>query len=175
MSRLVLSFIRDNYKKEFDDLIKILKGVSIWMLATEGTYTKDMFYRKNGGLRKGLAKSLDKPKNKLIIRLFEQDGACFKSCLYYVLEKSEDIKNLKNQLYLIENLLIYNDKHLAHHEGGFSTFRVRIDEHLNEENILKVKVDKIYKYDNFEQLYEKHDKIFCGDCGNSDGHNLLFG
>ena len=34
-----------------------------------------------------------------------------------------------------------NDKHLAHHEGGFSTFRVRIDEHLNEENILKVSVD----------------------------------
>ena len=34
-----------------------------------------------------------------------------------------------------------NDKHIAHHEGGFSTFRVRIDEHLNEENILKVSVD----------------------------------
>lgn len=28
--------------------------------------------------------------------------------------------------------------------------------------ILKVKVDKIYKYDNFEQLYEKHDKISVG-------------
>ena len=28
--------------------------------------------------------------------------------------------------------------------------------------ILKVKVDKIYKYNNFEQLYEKHDKISIG-------------
>ena len=34
-----------------------------------------------------------------------------------------------------------NGKEIAHHEGGFSTFRVRIDEHLNEENILAVKVD----------------------------------
>ena len=34
-----------------------------------------------------------------------------------------------------------NDKHITHHEGGFSTFRVRIDEFLNDENILKVKVD----------------------------------
>ena len=28
--------------------------------------------------------------------------------------------------------------------------------------ILKVKVDKIYKYDNFEQLYKQHDKISIG-------------
>ena len=34
-----------------------------------------------------------------------------------------------------------NGKEIAHHEGGFSTFRVRIDEHLNEENILAVRVD----------------------------------
>ena len=34
-----------------------------------------------------------------------------------------------------------NGKEIAHHEGGFSTFRVRIDEHLNEENVLAVKVD----------------------------------
>ena len=34
-----------------------------------------------------------------------------------------------------------NGKEIAHHEGGFSTFRVRIDKHLNEENILAVRVD----------------------------------
>ena len=34
-----------------------------------------------------------------------------------------------------------NGKLLAHHEGGFSTFRVRIDQNLNEENLLVVSVD----------------------------------
>ena len=34
-----------------------------------------------------------------------------------------------------------NGKHLTHHEGGFSTFRVRIDKQLDEENLLIVKVD----------------------------------
>lgn len=34
-----------------------------------------------------------------------------------------------------------NGKHIFHHEGGFSTFRVRIDESLKEENLLVVKVD----------------------------------
>ena len=35
----------------------------------------------------------------------------------------------------------FNGKLLAHHEGGFSTFRVRIDKELNEENLLVVSVD----------------------------------
>ena len=34
-----------------------------------------------------------------------------------------------------------NGKLLTHHEGGFSTFRVRIDENLNNENLLVVSVD----------------------------------
>ena len=34
-----------------------------------------------------------------------------------------------------------NGKQLTHHEGGFSTFRVRIDENLNDVNLLVVKVD----------------------------------
>ena len=34
-----------------------------------------------------------------------------------------------------------NGKLIAHHEGGFSTFRARIDEILNEENLLIVKVN----------------------------------
>ena len=34
-----------------------------------------------------------------------------------------------------------NGKLLTHHEGGFSTFRVRIDENLNDENLLVVSVD----------------------------------
>lgn len=34
-----------------------------------------------------------------------------------------------------------NNTHLIHHEGGFSTFRARIDKVMNDENILAVKVD----------------------------------
>ena len=34
-----------------------------------------------------------------------------------------------------------NGKHLAHHEGGYSTFRVEITEHLQEVNLLCVAVD----------------------------------
>ena len=34
-----------------------------------------------------------------------------------------------------------NGKHLAHHEGGYSTFRVEITEHLQEVNLLCVSVD----------------------------------
>lgn len=34
-----------------------------------------------------------------------------------------------------------NGTHLAHHEGGYSTFRVDITEKLQEENLLYVAVD----------------------------------
>ncbi len=34
-----------------------------------------------------------------------------------------------------------NGQHLVHHNGGFSTFRARIDQHLNEENLVAVCVD----------------------------------
>ena len=35
----------------------------------------------------------------------------------------------------------FNGKLVGHHEGGFSTFRCKVDEFINDENIVKVRVD----------------------------------
>ena len=37
--------------------------------------------------------------------------------------------------------VILNGKHLAHHEGGYSTFRAELTEALEDENLLVVTVD----------------------------------
>lgn len=68
------------------------------------------------------------------------------SCWYYKklgkIEKAED-----EVIYLefegVQSIadVYFNGKAIAHHEGGFSTFRCRIDELLNEENIVMVKAD----------------------------------
>ena len=52
-----------------------------------------------------------------------------------------------------------NGKHLAHHEGGYSTFRVDITEHLQEVNLLCVAVDN----SNNDRVYpQKADFTFYG-------------
>lgn len=50
LSRLVLSFIRQNYLDGFDELIKILKAVAVWMLAQDDrkNFNKGKFYCKDG-------------------------------------------------------------------------------------------------------------------------------
>ena len=68
------------------------------------------------------------------------------SCWYY--KKLGKIKKEEDEVIYLEFEgvhsiadVYFNDKLLTHHEGGFSTFRCRIDENLNDENIIKVKVD----------------------------------
>ena len=68
------------------------------------------------------------------------------TCWYY--KKLDDIKYNKNDVVYLEfegvNSIcdVYlNGNIIAHHEGGFSTFRARIDHLLKEKNELYVKVD----------------------------------
>jgi len=68
------------------------------------------------------------------------------SCWYY--KKLGKVKKEENEVVYLEFEgvqsiadVYFNNKLLAHHEGGFSTFRCRIDEYLNDENIIMVKVD----------------------------------
>lgn len=52
-----------------------------------------------------------------------------------------------------------NGEHLAHHEGGYSTFRVNLTGHLGEENVLAVSVDN----GNNDRVYpQKADFTFYG-------------
>ena len=52
-----------------------------------------------------------------------------------------------------------NGEHLAHHEGGYSTFRVNLTEHLKEDNDLAVSVDN---GDNDRVYPQKADFTFYG-------------
>lgn len=78
-----------------------------------------------------------------------QDGGSdyYRGTCWYYKKLGKIAKNSDEVIYLefegVHSIadVYLNDKLLAHHEGGFSTFRVRIDEYLNDENILKVKVD----------------------------------
>ena len=95
-------------------------------------------------------------KNKLINvniphtwnNLDGQDGGndYYRGTCYY-LKKLGKIKKEENQVIYLEfngvnaeSYIYFNDHELFHHQGGFSTFRIRIDEYLNDENIIKVKV-----------------------------------
>ena len=67
-------------------------------------------------------------------------------CWYYKklgkIEKAEDeVVYLEFQGVQSIADVYFNGKAVAHHEGGFSTFRCRIDNLLNEENIIMVKAD----------------------------------
>ena len=78
-----------------------------------------------------------------------QDGGSdyYRGTCWYYKKLGKIAKNSDEVIYLefegVHSIadVYLNDKLLTHHEGGFSTFRVRIDEYLNDENILKVKVD----------------------------------
>ena len=68
------------------------------------------------------------------------------TCFYY--KKLGKIELAKEEVAYLEFEGVHsiadvylNGKEIFHHEGGFSTFRVRIDEVLNDENLLVVKVD----------------------------------
>ncbi len=75
MSRLVLSFVRQNYLKDFDGLVEIVKAVAVWMLAEGSEYTREMFYRKDGEVRSNfLCDAI------LIIKLFGQHCS---TCNFY--------------------------------------------------------------------------------------------
>ena len=68
------------------------------------------------------------------------------SCWYYKklgkIEKAEDeVVYLEFQGVQSIADVYFNGKQVAHHEGGFSTFRCRVDELLNEENIIMVRAD----------------------------------
>jgi beta-galactosidase len=65
-------------------------------------------------------------------------------CWYY---KKLNVKKTDKEVYLeikaasmIADVYL-NGKHLFNHKGGFSTFRVRLTPHLEEENLLAVRVD----------------------------------
>ena len=90
-------------------------------------------------------------KNKLINvniphtwnNLDGQDGGndYYRGTCYY-LKKLGKIKKEENQVIYLEfngvnaeSYIYFNDHELFHHQGGFSTFRIRIDEYLNDENI----------------------------------------
>jgi beta-galactosidase len=67
-------------------------------------------------------------------------------CWYYKklgkVEKAEDeVVYLEFQGVQSIADIYFNGKQVGHHEGGFSTFRCRVDELLNEENIIMVKAD----------------------------------
>ena len=68
------------------------------------------------------------------------------SCWYY--KKLGKLELLENEQAYLEFEgahsicdVYLNSQHICHHEGGFSTFRVCLNEYLNEENLLAVKVD----------------------------------
>ena len=68
------------------------------------------------------------------------------SCWYY--KKLGKINKKDNEVIYLEFEgvqsiadVYFNNVLLTHHEGGFSTFRCRIDEHLNNENIIMVRAD----------------------------------
>ena len=68
------------------------------------------------------------------------------SCWYYKklgkIEKAEDeVVYLEFQGVQSIADVYFNGKQVGHHEGGFSTFRCRVDELLNEENIIMVRAD----------------------------------
>lgn len=48
-----------------------------------------------------------------------------------------------------------NGKLLAHHEGGYSTFRVNLTEALQAENVLTVSVDNSKN----DRVYQLHDLL----------------
>ena len=68
------------------------------------------------------------------------------TCWYYkklgkIVRNSDEVVYLEFEgVHSIADVYL-NGKLLTHHEGGFSTFRVRIDENLNDENLLVVSVD----------------------------------
>lgn len=68
------------------------------------------------------------------------------TCWYYkTLEKVEkkdtDVVYLEFEGVNSIAYIYFNDELVGHHEGGFSTFRCRVDNLLKEKNIIKVKVD----------------------------------
>lgn len=102
MSRLGLSFVKQNYLNDYNQLIALLKAVAVWMLMTEGyEYSKESFYGKKG-------KTLQKRfvnKLALIKKLFNQYYSVFnvyqnklkdvKEVYFLLLELYEKLKGKK--------------------------------------------------------------------------------
>ena len=77
-----------------------------------------------------------------------QDGEndYFRGTCYYYKKLGKIEKSSDEVIYLEFNgvsqeaTVYFNNEEVFHHEGGFSTFRIRIDEKLNDENLIKVAV-----------------------------------
>lgn len=78
-----------------------------------------------------------------------QDGGndYYRGTCWYIKELAEIEKKEEEEVYLeflgaamISDVYL-NGKKLFHHEGGYSTFRVNLTEHLADKNVLAVAVD----------------------------------